>query len=545
MTAVPHRVAVLAVAFWVVLLVAAAPAAGHAYLDASTPDAGGVLPAEASVLALRFTEQVDDRHTGASLAIAGGDQVAVSTDFPLDRPHEMRVVATAPLAPGAYILSWRTLGVDGHAATGFVPFEVGEVGAAATPGGAPLSHDPEDPWSTLEAVGRALLVAGLSLVVALPVFCSEVAGLRPPPLRVRAAILAGGAAASAGALVIAYSVADAAGVGIGRLDGVTAGRFALVRLGLCLAAAALAGVAWRRPHWTAAAALPGFLALSVHAMGGHGLTGVSSAEGAAGHIAMTIHVVAAALWAGSLVALLLLVPGRTGEQSADLVRRFFGLAVITSVAVTLSGLYEAYVHVPSVGLGVLREPYGLLLGVKVVLLAVLLALGASHASRWRPRPGIGGVRAPRSLQAEAGVMVLVLVAAGLLAAVPAPSGAGSTDGPAAVVEDDARLGDFVVRVVVWADPVRVGVEQALELHLIARTSRSADEARPTVRLQGPDGALDVALHDAGAGSWDARVVFTEPGTWGIHAALGGDGHVFPVRVLPAVRRPGQPRAGTR
>jgi cytochrome c oxidase assembly factor CtaG/putative copper export protein len=113
-----------------------------------------------------------------------------------------------------------------------------------------------------------------------------------------------------------------------------------------------------------------------------GLTGHSSAGGShdLGTNALLIHLVAASLWAGGLLAVLahaLRAGDRSGDYLGLATRRFSALALWCWVAMALSGVVNALVRVAPSDL--LTADYGRLVVAKVVALCVLGVLG------WRQR----------------------------------------------------------------------------------------------------------------------------------------------------------------
>lgn len=101
------------------------------------------------------------------------------------------------------------------------------------------------------------------------------------------------------------------------------------------------------------------------------------ASGAGSHdlavIALTVHLVAAAIWLGGLVGLLW-VAWRGSVRLAAAARRFSGLAIVAVVALALSGLVSAMIRLGDIG-GV-ATAYGTLVLSKTALMIVLVVLGA-------------------------------------------------------------------------------------------------------------------------------------------------------------------------
>ncbi|MEV4462730.1 bifunctional copper resistance protein CopD/cytochrome c oxidase assembly protein [Micromonospora echinofusca] len=204
-------------------------------------------------------------------------------------------------------------------------------------------------------------------------------------LLLRRAGAAGAGWAVASAALIVLTVSDLLGVPVDRLGVATVVSFAtsisqgqalLLQAGLALAVAVLAraGVSRGLAAATALIALVGVLppAFTGHAAGaGNHQIAVSS---------LALHVLAAALWVGGLVALLMV---RRSRQLADAADRYGRLALGCFVAVAVSGSANAAVRLGDVD-QLWQSRYGWLVLGKLAALAVLGTLGAWHRSRTLP-----------------------------------------------------------------------------------------------------------------------------------------------------------------
>ena len=153
-----------------------------------------------------------------------------------------------------------------------------------------------------------------------------------------------------------------------------------------------------------------------------GLTGHSSAGGShdLGTNSLLIHLLAASLWAGGLLALL--IHALRGSQHADLAaRRFSTVALWCFVAMALSGLVNALVRI-RIG-DLLHTGYGALVVAKIVALCTLGLLG------WRQRrSGVAALQADsqnrgpliRLALAEAAIFGLTFGVAVALGRTPPP-----------------------------------------------------------------------------------------------------------------------------
>jgi putative copper resistance protein D len=147
------------------------------------------------------------------------------------------------------------------------------------------------------------------------------------------------------------------------------------------------------------------------------------------HLAADIlHLGAASAWIGGLFLLAgLLVAGRRQPAPAwrayqlDGIRRFSILGMVSVATLTLSGLVSSWLLVGS-WRGLVVTDYGLLLSVKLVLFAVMLAFAAINRLWWTPRlasaaPGQPGSTAVRRLtrntmiELALGLMVFAIVGA--------------------------------------------------------------------------------------------------------------------------------------
>ncbi|WP_024440811.1 MULTISPECIES: cytochrome c oxidase assembly protein [unclassified Mycobacterium] len=201
---------------------------------------------------------------------------------------------------------------------------------------------------------------------------------------------ASGAWAVCAALLVPLTISDVSGHPLSEfLDPATAWSFAgLVDTAsawrwtaLLAAVVTLASLPVLRWSWT-----PVLLAGSLLTLIPLGLTGHSAAGGShdLATNSLLIHLIAAGLWAGGLLALL--VHAIRGGEHADLAaRRFSTVALWCFVAMGLSGGLNALVRLAPADL--LTTPYGQLVVAKFVALCVLGCLGA-----WQRRRGVAALQ---------------------------------------------------------------------------------------------------------------------------------------------------------
>lgn len=171
---------------------------------------------------------------------------------------------------------------------------------------------------------------------------------------------------------------------------------------------AVALVAAKTPPSTVAATGIAAVGLVARTVGGH------LSASAFGAVAIAIHVVAAALWCGTLAALVLTVDHR--GQWARVLPRFSELSLWCVIALLIGGLIGAVVelHAPS---QLFATPYGRVLLAKIALTAVLMVLAWRNRARWLPAAkahrATADVSRSRSLT-ELAVMAVALTMAAAL-----------------------------------------------------------------------------------------------------------------------------------
>ena len=102
------------------LALAPLPAAAHAILMGSQPAAGATIPGGPTHILLRYNSRIDQARSRLELRAAGQPPAVLK----LEPSSDDSLAATAPLAPGAWIIRWQVLAVDGHITRGDVPLTV-------------------------------------------------------------------------------------------------------------------------------------------------------------------------------------------------------------------------------------------------------------------------------------------------------------------------------------------------------------------------------------------------------------------------------------
>jgi putative copper resistance protein D len=155
-------------------------------------------------------------------------------------------------------------------------------------------------------------------------------------------------------------------------------------------------------------------------MGTQGHSGEEANHDAA-VVALVLHIVAAAVWLGGLILLVMLRPVLDRVGIVDVLLRYSSIALVAFVVVAVSGTVRA-----SVGLGgwaALASPYGALVLVKVVALIALGVLGAAYRVRLigRMRENAASRRFWGLIALELAFMGIASGAAAALARTPPPA----------------------------------------------------------------------------------------------------------------------------
>jgi copper resistance protein C len=96
-------------------------AAAHAILEASEPANGARVPSGPVALKLRYNSRIDRARSG--LTLIRPDQTRIS--LPIDREGAPDILTSSvTLTPGAYVVRWQVLAIDGHITRGDVAFTV-------------------------------------------------------------------------------------------------------------------------------------------------------------------------------------------------------------------------------------------------------------------------------------------------------------------------------------------------------------------------------------------------------------------------------------
>ena len=111
---------------WVVallsLLLAPVQAAAHAILEQSRPSAGSSMPAGTVEMVFTYNSRIDRARSRLTLVRPDHSQTVLQIS-PDGAPNIVGTIADLA-TPGAYVVRWQVLSVDGHITRGDVPFTV-------------------------------------------------------------------------------------------------------------------------------------------------------------------------------------------------------------------------------------------------------------------------------------------------------------------------------------------------------------------------------------------------------------------------------------
>jgi putative copper export protein len=134
--------------------------------------------------------------------------------------------------------------------------------------------------------------------------------------------------------------------------------------------------------------------------------------------AKVVHLAAAALWTGGLLALV--APGATPDDFREDAWRVSRIALYSVIAIAFTGLVVTFRFLPRVA-DLVTSTYGWLVLAKVAGLAILVGFGYRNRYRLMPRlAGTGEAPLRRSVSWETGLMGAVIVLAAFLAYVSPP-----------------------------------------------------------------------------------------------------------------------------
>jgi copper transport protein len=416
---------------------AASSADAHAYLESATPGSGAVVRASPRAIRLLFDVDVVPRYARVEVVTPRGREIAGT-------PRVVGGVVTVPLRPGAsgsYTVRWRMVAsADGHATEGAYTYGVRVKPLPPAPArgiGVPVAPQLLA-WVQFFAIvlaGGLLTVRALVAVPAARVVRDR--DVSDSAMAIRAGAI--GAVLGLHAGVLAFLVGAYPIVG-GPLGDFVNTAIEPIRVGTHLGQAwtlttfawfgvlVLIVAAWVTPDKRERLlGVAGLLTLAI----AFGMSWAShpASRGGIALLADYLHLLAAALWVGGLVAIWVLarnVRALPRQRREEVVRacvlRFSALALPIVVVVAIAGAYLALRELPGPG-ALIDTGYGLTLLAKSLVVLAALALGIYHRRVVVPRLGAGVELAAmrRTLAVELGCLLTVLALAAMLAQTAPPS----------------------------------------------------------------------------------------------------------------------------
>lgn len=400
------------------VLAGAGPASAHAALTGSDPQDGAVVATAPKEVTLTFSETIAVGD-GSIRVLDPSSKRADTGVEPKDLSDGSTVRYGVELLPGlpdgTYTVAWQAISADSHPISGAFTFSIGA--PSETTVALPSEEVGGGPVGVVYGIARYVAYAGFTLLVGGAAF---VLGCWPRGASARPMqrLVVRGWVTLTGATLVMLLLRNPY-TGSGKfadafdLDGLqavldTKPGAALVSRLLLLGAAALFiavlfGTYARREDAVEKKDLTFGLAVgggvvaagiaATWAMSEHASTGIQAG------IAMPVdvlHLLAVAAWLGGLVSLLVALY-RTPDIGSDAVRRFSRVAFGSVLVLAATGIYQSWRQVGSWS-ALTGTRYGQLLIIKVVLIAVLLAV-AWFSRRWTGRLTDAAVRS--SVEPEA------------------------------------------------------------------------------------------------------------------------------------------------
>lgn len=406
------------------------PAWSHAVLLETIPADRAVLAQSPSEILLRFNEAVQP----IALRIIDGAGKQVASDARIEvRDGDLRILPAAPLAPGAYVLSYRITSEDSHPVGGSYLFAIGDEPAAWR---APAITADSPVWAAANGVNRALHLAGLLTLAGGVLFLLLFPSERLANRRALAPLLTGCAVLAALTAILTLGLqggmlADAAAadilrpalwrLGFGSTRG-TAALLALVSVALFLLAIKLGTdtrAQWLFPPIAVAALL---FCIAAFVVSGH----VATAQPRWLTMpALLFHVAIAAAWLGSFAPLLRSLE-RDNKGTLPTITRFSrGMSVGLPILI-LAGLAISAVQLQTIE-ALAASRYGALLLLKLSLVAGLIAIAAYNKFQLTPqlrtRPSAKGALR-RTIRFEISLGLTILAVTAFLSQTMPPRSAG-------------------------------------------------------------------------------------------------------------------------
>jgi copper transport protein len=353
------------------VLCLASGASAHATLVSTDPADGSVVAVAPKSVHLRFNEAV----TPAVVRVI--DAAGTPRDDVTVRVAGDTIIVTLPdhLPRGTQVVSYRVTSEDGHPVAGSLVFSIG----AAT--GAVAGERGSRSVNGLIWLARIGVYLGLFVGVGGAFFIGWIGGARAGSRLIIAALLTGLVSAAAALGLQGLDLLDLPPAGLLTAAPWKAAAATSLFQSLLIAMAAMtAGIV------ALSGAIPSIATtLSALALAGVGLSLASSGHAATAAPqwltapAVFLHGVGAAFWVGALAPLAAMA-WRPAQPLLPVLRRFSHAALVVVAMLVLTGLALAIVQLGSFA-ALVDSQYGLILSIKLALVATLLGLAALNRFR--------------------------------------------------------------------------------------------------------------------------------------------------------------------
>ena len=486
------------------LLCFASDASAHATLVATAPGDGSVVAQAPKMVQLLFNEPVSP---GAIKLI---DADGRTRDDATVRVTDKAVLIALPenLPRGTQVISYRVISEDGHPVAGSMMFSIG----AAT--GTSATQTSFGSVAALIWLARIGVYLGLFIGVGGVFFAAWIAPARAGSNVIVAALAVGLFSAVESLGLLGLDLLD-----LPLSDILTAAPWqaaAITSLGPSLAVAVAAMAVAFMAQRSASAGVA--RALSALAMAGVGLSLAASGHAATAppqwltRPAVFLHGVTVAYWVGALVPLVAMA-WRPAEGLLAVLNRFSRAAVVAVALLVLTGLALAVVQLESFG-ALIETKYGLILSIKMVLVAALLGLAALNRFRLTPALASDPLQARpllRSILIECALVVAILAVVAGWRFTPPPRALPAAETPLAIhIHTEHAMFQVLI------SPGRVGTDNFV-LQLMNGDGSLLVAKEATLMLSLPERGIEPFERKATLGAdgyWHVRgVPIPQPGRW--------------------------------
>jgi copper transport protein len=499
-------------------------------------------------IVLNYSEEPDPQLSQVELLNSSGATVATGSPT-LQGKTTLIVPITGDMPDGVYTVSWSAVSVDdGHTTTDSFSFGVG---VKAPPAGAATAAPPPTASgpTVLAVAGKALLYAGLMLVVAVAVIGEGVFG-GAPKARPRIAAWAG-LAAVVGSIALLLSQEQGTHASMSKFLGSQVARTPIALVIACVVAAVFAFMAARRSQrWLPwAAGIAAVIAMGLRAHGGHA---TATSTPVLSQAEQWVHMIAGACWAGGLVLLILLIRERRGDPPVTQARRYSTIALAAITVVVATGLLRSISELGGIGqlVHIWDSSYGRTLAIKVAVVLVVIGLGAINRYRsvGRLETDASPLLRIASTEVVAAVGILLLTATLTSYSPPTSTGAVGQQPPSNVVAISGSDVATTTTVALTVTPAQPGpnLYRATVTAYGTQTPVQADAL--TLQLNSVTQpnlpGTSVTFKPDGSGGWVAQSLDpATPGTFAMQAQVRSGDAVTEVRLTLITRSTGTISAG--